>query len=146
MISFLLDRLLQYEQVSSDSESEASASGSSDRDSVDMRPPKKIKREEQPTGTYIFILSDIRDFCAYTNTVRVNLGNGNSYNRRVARPRTKSADSEEQTCIARGKDKPCKSKALQGFKYCWVWSKPDIILFYITVITSKQQHYDVILS
>lgn len=51
MISFLLDRLLQYEQVSSDSESDSS-SVSSDRDSVDSRPAKKIKREE-PTGTLI---------------------------------------------------------------------------------------------
>lgn len=104
--SFLLDRLLQHEQVSSDSESEHSSSSSSDdRDSVDIvRPAKKVKR------------APIDD---NTPTVRVNLANGGSYNRRVARPRAKSENSEEQTCIARGKDKPCKSKALQGFKYCW---------------------------
>eukprot|EP00026_Physarum_polycephalum_P013150 Phypoly_transcript_13523.p1 GENE.Phypoly_transcript_13523~~Phypoly_transcript_13523.p1 ORF type:complete len:262 (-),score=47.27 Phypoly_transcript_13523:25-810(-) len=102
--SFLLDRLLQYEQVSSDSESERSSPESNDeKERDDMRPAKKIKREEPP--------------------VKVNIVNGREGReggggRRGARQRTKG-DSEEQVCIARGKDKPCKSKALQGFKYCW---------------------------
>ena len=65
--------------------------------------------------------------------MKVNIGNGREPRdardggreggaggyRRAARQRVKG-DSEEQVCIARGKDKPCKSKALQGFKYCWV--------------------------
>lgn len=103
---FLLDRLLQYEQVSSDSESDHSSTDSSEeKEREEVRPAKKIKREEP--------------------VVKVSVGNGREareggagYNRRTARQRSKG-DSEEQVCIARGKDKPCKSKALQGFKYCW---------------------------
>jgi hypothetical protein len=45
--SFLLDRLLQYEQVSSDSESARSSPESND-EKDDLRPAKKIKREEPP--------------------------------------------------------------------------------------------------
>jgi len=93
--SFLLDRLLQYEQVSSDSESSSSSSESSEEREAD-RPAKRIKKEEP--------------------AVRVAPTGG--YSRRSARPRVRDS-SEEQVCIARGKDKPCKSKALQGFKYCW---------------------------
>lgn len=102
--SFLLDRLLQYEQVSSDSESSSSGSESSEEREVE-RPAKKLKKEEP--------------------TVRVTVGTsggggggGPGGYRRGARPRVRDS-SEEQVCIARGKDKPCKSKALQGFKYCW---------------------------
>jgi hypothetical protein len=121
----LLDRLLQYEQVSSDSESDHSSSDSSEeKERDDIRPAKKIKREE-PAGKYNKLLfNSVRMLTSIS--VKVNIGNGRGEGReggagyrRPARQKAKG-DSEEQVCIARGKDKPCKSKALQGFKYCWV--------------------------
>lgn len=122
--SFLLDRLLQYEQVSSDSESDHSSSESEERERDEVRPAKKIKREEVPAGKntqhFFYFIHVLTIF-----SVKVTVGNGagtGGYGggRRAGRQRAKSGDSEEQVCIARGKDKPCKSKALQGFKYCWV--------------------------
>lgn len=95
--SFLLDRLLQYEQVSSDSDSVSSPSDSGEERDIE-RPAKKLKKEDP--------------------VVRVTVGPTTGYKKTTAKSKAKDT-SEEQVCSARGKDKPCKSKALQGFKYCW---------------------------
>jgi len=88
--SFLLDRLLKYEQVSSDSDSSPSSLSSDE----DERPRKIAKKEVAP-------------------------GPG----RPAIKPRVTPKDKDEsniQLCVGRGKDdRPCKSKALPGFKHCW---------------------------
>jgi len=88
--SFLLDRLLKYEQVSSDSESSPSPL-SSDEERERERPRKVMKKDGPGPG------------------------------RPPIKPRATPKENENiQLCIGRGKDdRPCKSKALPGFKHCW---------------------------
>jgi len=84
--SFLLDRLLKYEQVSSDSDSSPSSLSSDEGE----RPRKREKKD----------------------------GPGRPPTRPRATPKEK--DENVQMCIGRGKDdRPCKSKALPGYKHCW---------------------------
>jgi hypothetical protein len=107
--SFLLDRLLQYEQVSSDSDTSSSSS-----DEEEEREREREVMLERPTKR-------VRKDTSDTPTVRVTVSGERGYpegRRRRTGPRSRDS-GEEQVCIARGKDKPCKSKALQGFKYCW---------------------------
>lgn len=106
--SFLLDRLLQYEQVSSDSDTSSSSSDEEEerereREVLMERPAKRVRKDTSEAPA-----------------VRVTVGDRGypPERRRRSGPRVRES-GEEQVCIARGKDKPCKSKALQGFKYCW---------------------------
>lgn len=90
--SFLLDRLLKYEQVSSDSDSSPSSLSS------DEERPRKMARREALAG-----------FGLNRPAVKPR-----------AAPKEKDENSNVQLCIGRGKDdRPCKSKALPGFKHCW---------------------------
>jgi len=85
--SFLLDRLLKYEQVSSDSDSSPSSLSSETEER-----PKKREKKEAPTGRVV----------------------------PTKRAAPKEKDENVQMCVGRGKDdRPCKSKALPGFKHCW---------------------------
>jgi len=87
--SFLLDRLLKYERVSSDSDS--SPSPLSSEEEREERPRKLVKKEGPGPG------------------------------RPPTKPRAPPKENDNiQLCIGRGKDdRPCKSKALPGFKHCW---------------------------
>jgi hypothetical protein len=97
--SFLLDRLLKYERVSSDSEpSDSSPESSSSEEERPVRRTKKEKGERSGRSSE----------------------KANGHSRR--KPKDKDNEKEEgiQLCIARGKDdRPCKSKALANFQYCW---------------------------
>jgi len=93
--SFLLDRLLKYEQVSSDSESSPSPLSSEEEERPRKRPYTIVEKKELPPPV-----------------------------RAPVRPRTnvkdKAKEEDIQMCAGRGKDdRPCKSKALPGFKHCW---------------------------
>jgi len=81
--TFLLDRLLKFEQVSSDSDGVPSPLSS------DEERPKKREKKDVP---------QVRTKRAYNM----------------------NKDENVQMCVGKGKDdRPCKSKALPGFKYCW---------------------------
>lgn len=100
---FLLDKLLTYEQLSSDSDSLSSSSSEDERPR--KREKKEIQEEERPAK---------REKRDDTPSAR-----SNGHSKRSA-AKDKDKDDGIQMCIARGKDdRPCKSKALQGFKYCW---------------------------
>jgi len=102
---FLLDKLLTYERLSSDSDSLSSSS------SEDERPRKREKREPQQEERPARKREKKED----TPSAR-----SNGHGKRSARDKDKEKDENIQLCVARGKDdRPCKSKALQGFRYCW---------------------------
>jgi len=103
---FLLDKLLTYEHLSSDSDALSSSS------SEDERPRKREKREPQEEER-----PRKRGRGDEASSSR-----SNGHSRRSAKDKDKERDKDDniQLCVARGKDdRPCKSKALQGFKYCW---------------------------
>jgi len=146
--SFLLDRLLRYEDASDDGEDASSESDLSDDDSrfsnsfhnhshsiphpkvVNnvLSPNTKIKDEAyQPAPSRshppLRLDPDLAAPPAPSNGKRKKAPSGEKKPKKPRAPADPSKASLDSnlTCIATGKDKTrtCKSKALSGLQYCW---------------------------
>eukprot|EP01111_Echinosteliopsis_oligospora_P005062 TRINITY_DN1823_c0_g1_i1.p1 TRINITY_DN1823_c0_g1~~TRINITY_DN1823_c0_g1_i1.p1 ORF type:complete len:312 (-),score=93.93 TRINITY_DN1823_c0_g1_i1:115-1050(-) len=112
--SFLLDRLLMHEVLSSDSEGEEQNSEVSEAE----RPAKRFKKEEAPKVA----APQHQTLPAPAPPVPAPAPAKKSIKLAVKKaPVVPQVEEELQMCQALGKDgvKPCKSKALSGFRYCW---------------------------
>jgi len=143
--SFLLDRLLRYEDASDDGEDASSESDLSDDDSrfhtslpnASISHPKVVHNVLSPNAkqkdeTYqppprsnppLRLDADPTAPPAATNGKRKKVATGEKKPKKPRAPAdpSKGALDSNATCIATGKDKTrtCKSKALSGLQYCW---------------------------